>query len=245
MYYLQSRYYDPVVKRMLCADDEGLTAGAALNNNNLFSYCDNNPVNRADAGGDIWDVVAGAIVGATVSVGITVLGGRIDGAGASGGDILFAAVTGAISGGFEASNKSKLLKDSISLAVDVATEVKNQVQYVKNDGKSVRSAVRDGVANVAFSQIVRHSDPTRRTKCGSILGGRAKSTKKSSTISRALKKIAPKAHKLVRKGKLLLKACKNSFRKNAISNLYTFHMKFGKWITSKLYRRYIRKRRHA
>lgn len=138
---------------------------ALTNNNNLFSYCDNNPVNRADAGGDIWDVVAGAIVGATVSVGITVLGGKIDGAGVSGKDILFAATTGAISGAFEASNKSKLLKDSISLAVDVATEVKNQVQYVKNDGKSVRSAVRHGVANVAFSQIVRHSDPTRRTRC--------------------------------------------------------------------------------
>ena len=53
MYYLQSRYYDPVVKRMLCADDESLTAGASLNNNNLFAYCENNPIINMDSTGNI------------------------------------------------------------------------------------------------------------------------------------------------------------------------------------------------
>lgn len=44
MYYLQSRYYDPVMKRMVYADDESVSEKATLRDHNLFSYCDNNPV---------------------------------------------------------------------------------------------------------------------------------------------------------------------------------------------------------
>ena len=73
MYYLQSRYYDPVMKRMIASDDESLTTGATLNNNNLFAYCDNNPVNRADTEGECWNVVAGALLGAGISGGVELL----------------------------------------------------------------------------------------------------------------------------------------------------------------------------
>ena len=85
MYYLQSRYYDPVVKRMLSADDENTTDNAELNDNNLFSYCDNNPVNRKDEEGDVWQLAlagggavnAGAAItaiGAITPVGWVVIG---------------------------------------------------------------------------------------------------------------------------------------------------------------------------
>lgn len=85
MYYLQSRYYDPVVKRMLSADDENTTDDAELNDNNLFSYCDNNPVNRKDEEGDVWQLAlagggavnAGAAItaiGAITPVGWVVIG---------------------------------------------------------------------------------------------------------------------------------------------------------------------------
>ena len=74
MYYLQSRYYDPVVKRMLCADDEDIVDDANLNDNNLFSYCDNNPSNRKDEEGDVWQLALAG--GGTVSTGaaITAIG---------------------------------------------------------------------------------------------------------------------------------------------------------------------------
>lgn len=58
-YYLQSRYYDPQVKRFISPDSTSvLTATpASLNDKNLFAYCDNNPVNRVDVGGQFWDTV--------------------------------------------------------------------------------------------------------------------------------------------------------------------------------------------
>ena len=97
MYYLQSRYYDPVMKRMICADDENITEDSTMSNHNLFTYCDNNPVNRADVEGDIWNVVAGAIVGASISATVEFLGQKIAGEKIDAGSIAIAAGTGATS----------------------------------------------------------------------------------------------------------------------------------------------------
>ena len=56
LYYLQSRYYDPTVGRFLNAD--GLVStGQGLTGNNMFAYCGNNPVNRADPTGNWWWVI--------------------------------------------------------------------------------------------------------------------------------------------------------------------------------------------
>jgi RHS repeat-associated protein len=56
MYYLQSRYYDPIVCRFINADvPDVITASpTALTDKNLFAYCDNNPVMRADEDGMFW-----------------------------------------------------------------------------------------------------------------------------------------------------------------------------------------------
>ena len=56
LYYLQSRYYDPEVGRFINAD--GYTAtGQGLTGNNMFAYCGNNPVMRADYTGEGWFAV--------------------------------------------------------------------------------------------------------------------------------------------------------------------------------------------
>ena len=54
-YYLQSRYYDPAVRRFLNADSYGST-GQGLLGYNMFAYCNNNPVACIDDSGDdpIW-----------------------------------------------------------------------------------------------------------------------------------------------------------------------------------------------
>ena len=49
-YYLNSRYYDPQVKRFINADAYAST-GQGFNGTNMFCYCLNNPVNNADYGG--------------------------------------------------------------------------------------------------------------------------------------------------------------------------------------------------
>lgn len=51
-YYLQSRYYDPEVKRFVSIDDPSyLRMGYGINNYNLFSYCDNDPISKRDDSG--------------------------------------------------------------------------------------------------------------------------------------------------------------------------------------------------
>ena len=49
-YYLQSRYYDPIVKRFLIADSYGST-GQGFLGCNMFAYCQNNPINYSDPTG--------------------------------------------------------------------------------------------------------------------------------------------------------------------------------------------------
>lgn len=52
LYYLQSRYYDPVTERFLSAD-VFLNATGQLNGHNTFAYCGNKPVSKADSSGYI------------------------------------------------------------------------------------------------------------------------------------------------------------------------------------------------
>lgn len=50
LYYLQSRYYDPSLRRFLNTDAFAST-GQGIIGNNMFAYCLNNPVNCADSSG--------------------------------------------------------------------------------------------------------------------------------------------------------------------------------------------------
>ena len=50
LYYLQSRYYDPEIGRFINADAFAST-GQGILGNNMFAYCNNNPVNYKDPNG--------------------------------------------------------------------------------------------------------------------------------------------------------------------------------------------------
>ena len=60
MYYLQSRYYDPVKGRFLNAD-EFVSTGQGFLGNNMFAYCGNNPVSRMDSAGNLFWTIVGAV----------------------------------------------------------------------------------------------------------------------------------------------------------------------------------------
>ena len=84
LYYLQSRYYDPATCRFVNADNAAVIAVSPEKANwdkNLFAYCDNDPVNRKDDGGELWEEViavgkgifTGALIFGAVALGVTVV----------------------------------------------------------------------------------------------------------------------------------------------------------------------------
>lgn len=54
LHYLQSRYYDPKLGRFLNADSYAST-GQGILGNNMFAYCNNNPLNGEDPSGTLTD----------------------------------------------------------------------------------------------------------------------------------------------------------------------------------------------
>ena len=91
LYYLQSRYYDPAIGRFINADTYATTDADGLLSTNMFAYCENNPVMRADENGKS-ATIAGAIVGFVAGA----LSARIDGG--SFGQAMACGVSGAITG---------------------------------------------------------------------------------------------------------------------------------------------------
>ena len=68
MYYLQSRYYDPVIGRFISTDGVVSNIGGNILGNNLYAYCFNNPINKVDATGNWprWITAAVAVTAAVV-----------------------------------------------------------------------------------------------------------------------------------------------------------------------------------
>ena len=68
-YYLQSRYYDPIVKRFISADGVISSVGGEILGYNQYAYSFNNPINFSDSSGN-WP----RWITATVAVAATALG---------------------------------------------------------------------------------------------------------------------------------------------------------------------------
>ena len=82
LYYLNSRYYDPAMRRFINADDiDFLGADEGLLSYNLFAYCLTDPVNRTDDSGNLsiknWiKIGVGAIaLGAAIALTVATGGG--------------------------------------------------------------------------------------------------------------------------------------------------------------------------
>lgn len=73
MYYLKNRYYDPKLRRFICADSlKALKAGEDFGGKNLYVYCNGNPVAMLDDEGEFAIAMAANLVkmavGAVVNV---------------------------------------------------------------------------------------------------------------------------------------------------------------------------------
>ena len=70
LYYLNSRYYDPDTGRFL-SPDKYTTTGQGVIGNNMFAYCNNNPIQYKDDNGDF--CIQTAIIGGAINAGVSIM----------------------------------------------------------------------------------------------------------------------------------------------------------------------------
>lgn len=148
--YLQSRYYDPLVKRFINADEpEMLAADASFQSLNLFAYCGNNPVMGIDEDGNLsngWKIA--------ITVGILVASAAVivaTGGVASGPVMCMAisasqgAITGAVSGAVSGAAVG---------AVKGAIEHRVTTGSWRGAGKAAAAGASQGAIDGAFSGAI-------------------------------------------------------------------------------------------
>ncbi len=150
-YYLQSRYYDPQVKRFINADSTDLltTDNINLMQYNLFMYCNGNPMNFRDYTGHfgiVGMIAIGAAFGAVTGA-ISAL--------ASGGSVVEGAIEGALTGGIGTACLIFLPEIAPAAACFLCTMVDLGVQMVANEirGESETIDYWRAVETGAFSAL--------------------------------------------------------------------------------------------
>lgn len=161
LYYLNSRYYNPVWGRFINADEQ---LNDDILGNNMFAYCSCNPISRTDNSGKGW-VFACAVVG-LIAGGVTKIISNVacgkkwnDGViGAAVGGAVYgivAATTGNVIAAGYASAAAESLMNQVLSYVPVGAQANGQVPTKKvtksNVASSVISAVNDTAINGAIS----------------------------------------------------------------------------------------------
>jgi RHS repeat-associated protein len=134
LYYLQSRYYNPEWGRFISRDaTDVLTVSIDSSNEdkNLYIYCDNNPIVRADSGGQFWHIIGGAIVGGLISGGVKAVTNVVEGKNWSDG-IGMAICTGAASGALAATGFGLAVQVGGGALISMAGNATSQI--MQNNG---------------------------------------------------------------------------------------------------------------
>lgn len=150
LYYLKTRYYDPITCRFINADSYIQTA-QGFYDKNVFAYCENNPVDRVDTEGDFWLFAAiGAAVGAAVGLVSKVVSNACTGRPLNeglGGAIVGDAVSGAIT-----TTGNTALANYAGTAAGSATE--EIISYTKGDKELNWDNVKQSAVTVARDTAV-------------------------------------------------------------------------------------------
>ena len=153
-YYVQSRYYDPIVKRFINADDvSNFGANGEFLSYNLFAYCGNNPISRKDDGGECWHIVIGAGIGGIIGGISTALGGG------NFIDIVIGTAAGFVGGALAASGAGAFAQAVGSAFISMtsnATQKSNHIFIAKDKTKyDVGDMFIDGAVGLATGILGR------------------------------------------------------------------------------------------
>ena len=152
-YFLKSRYYNPELCRFISADDSDTLFYTPddVTDKNLFAYCDNNPVVRADSDGDVWHIIAGAVVGATINASCAAMSTFSETGKVNIGAIAVSALSGAITGALSVSCVSRFAMIAVS---GVMAFVESAVtQKITNNSVNIGDALLDGAIGAATGAI--------------------------------------------------------------------------------------------
>ena len=154
LYYCNSRYYDPEVKRFISIDDISYLDIETIGGINLYSYCYNNPVMYYDPSGNM-------AIALLIAFGIgAILGGIYGGisAAANGQNVLAGIAIGAVVGGLtslitEVASVPLMLLGTF--AVGAAGDIASQMILDEKSFKDVNliSAVWAGFANAGLALV--------------------------------------------------------------------------------------------
>lgn len=191
----------------------------------LFAYCDNNPVNRADTEGEIWNVIAGAVLGASFNVATQMLANFISGDRLSSG-LVSAAISGAIGGAVTAlpgmGTVGEIVVNGVTSGIVEATsQVRaNKEKKKRGQKESSRTEIACSVATAAISSAASSLVPPRTR-------GSAKNVVKSvKHVGRSCKSAVKAVRTLCVRGKKQgakrvatgIKTCTKAIRKSAKRN---------------------------
>ena len=148
-YYLQSRYYDPAIGRFINADAVDLLgANGDFASLNLFAYCGNNPLIRADDGGELWHLAFGSVVGGVISGTLKLIEcvRTGDGFGETVGQVLVSAACGAIGGALAATGIGVVGQAMIGGTLGTIESAVNQ--FIDNGSIDRRTLLTDAASGV-------------------------------------------------------------------------------------------------
>ncbi|MBO5231949.1 MAG: RHS repeat-associated core domain-containing protein [Clostridia bacterium] len=142
LYLTGTRYYDPEIGRFINADGQ---INDDILGTNLFAYCGNNPVTRADDTGRGWWVVAGALIGG-IAGGVTKIVSNVTTGKKWNEGVIGAVVGGAVYGGVLAATGSVCAAGFASAAAESLTnEVVSYIPKVSQaNGQTVTKKVTTG-----------------------------------------------------------------------------------------------------
>ncbi len=162
-YYLQSRYYDPSIGRFISADKYASTSQGIIGNN-MFAYCNNNPIIAADYDGEWLNIVIGAVVGGAINF----ISAKVQGKSTE--EAIVSAACGAFSGAMAGMGLGAL-GGAVSGLIDSGF---SNYRAVKAGEKSIGEAVLGTVVDTAVS-----------TAFGAIGSSNKAAQKASNSISNA------------------------------------------------------------
>ena len=169
LYYLSSRYYNPVWGRFINADTAAVVAASPDKANwdkNLFAYCDNDPVNRKDDGGDLWEEITtlgdsifrSALIFGGLAIGAAVLSAFVVGTGGAGA-IAIAAAIGTIA---EASMYTAAIGALIGTMTVVVGEIGTELEMSKGHQGNMRDSGLAGLSDADIQAKIK--DPQTKGK---------------------------------------------------------------------------------